>query len=496
MSQTQNIPKQTFKYDLKDYRKRMSTRRLAVFLPLGTGATAVEGTPLIASQWDAELEAKMGNDPINKSMIDGFAQNTSKAQVTILPFIMKDPTSAKATMDLIYVDSALPGETNPTPSVTREGNLVFSINEDRYTIAVPQYERIENIVDALIAIITSDGQITATKKSITNGTTIDMTSISTGETANQTSFEWLVNDSDWVLPGNMTITDPLFSGGTESTDLSEKIALYKTELRYGGYTQFMSPYTESHSLKQIYNGFNQIWSDQIVNKLQFVPLLHIVVIAVETLLEAQEYAQDNAMLTLSIIPDRFKGDLAKRTGRINGDIFMVYQQNRLVNSMHLTCKNLSSTKYWSEQEADTLLGLGLSPLGESSNGEAMIIRLVSSYKESIDSQPISMLTSVLGAIWVITGIVNFNDAVLNGKYVLVNKQAGGNKITAAMLSIDLFNFITTNFSSGEDRVIDEFTTDQVSVIKVADNKVDCTISFVVPDGLTFINTTFLQILGG
>lgn len=497
MATTQNIPKHTWAYNVRDNRARQSTRRIAVFLPLGIGATAKEGTLIHASQWDRDLESKLGIDPINKSMIDGFAQNTNNSQFTILPFTMESPTPAKATMSITYKDSSLPGLSNPTPSLTTAGNIIFAINESYYSVATAQYDTIESLVDSIVATLMSDGQVIATKTSITNGIAIEMTTVSTGETANLTSFEWLEDNENWVLPGNLTTTEPVFLGGKESTDLSEKIELYKTELRYGGYTQFMSPYIETEDIAQIYNGFNKIWDDQLINNTQFVPLLHIVVIAVDTLLEAQEFAEDNSFLSLSIIPDKgFKGDLAKRTGRINGDIFMSYQQNRITNSMHLLCNNLTTTKYWTEQESDILLSKGLSPLGKSSNSEPMIIRLISSYKESSDSKPINMLTSVLGAIWVVKGVVEFNESILNKKYVLVNRRAGGNKITAAIISVDLFNYITTNFATGDDRIIDEFNTEQVSVIKSSDDKVDCAITFTVPDGLTFMNTTFLQILGG
>ena len=495
MVKTINIPKNSWEYTAEDNRKRLSTRKAAVLMPFGVGSTGVEGTPLIGSSWD-DIKDKMGVDNINKSLIDGFAENTGNAQFTVLPFSMVAATPATADFTISYLDPALPGDTNPTPSMTTVGNLVFAINENRYQVAVALYDTVDTLADAIIATIMSDGQIVATKSTITNGVTIDLKTLDTGETANQTSFEWLVNDPDWVTPGNATGNDPIFSGGTESTNLAEKIALYKTTLRNGAFTQFMSPYIDEVHLKEIYEGFNSVWYDQIVNNIQFVPMMHIVVISAETILDAQEYALQTANLSLAIIPEKdFKGDIVKRMGRANGSIFMKYQNYRIVNSMDILVDNLTPTNYWTEQEADTLIGLGLSPMGESHVGEPMIIRLVSSYKEANNSKPINMLTSVLGAIWFISGVTIFNDTLKGKQYILVNSRAGGNKITAAMISIELFNYINTNYAQGDDRIVDEFATDQVSVVKSAEDTVDCVITFIVPDGLTFMNTTFIQILG-
>ena len=497
MANTQNIPKNTWKYNLRDERTRLANRKIAIFVPLGLGATGKEGTPIIASTWDTEVAKLMGTDPVNKSLIDGFAENTANSQFTLLPFNMETATPAKGSFDISYTDISLPGSTDPTPSFTAIGKVVFAINEKRFEVTTALYDTAESLADSIIAIIMSDGDLTATKQVNGDVVTVELVTVSTGETANLTSFEWLKDDVDYVLPANATFTDALFSGGEESTDLAEKIALYKIELRNAGYTQFMSPYIDEPSLKQIYEGFNLVWDDQIVNDIQFVPMMHIVVISVDTIIDAQEYALQNANLTLSIIPEKsFTGDLAKRMGRDNGSIFMEYQSDRIVNGMNILVANLTPTNYWTEQEADTLIGYGLSPMGESNLKEPMIIRLVSSYKEAIDSQPISMLASVLGAIWVIVGVVIFNEIIKNKKYILVNSRAGGNKVTAGMIGTDLYNFIVANYVEGDDRIIDEFPADNVSVTKVSDNSINSVITFTIPDGLTFMSTSLLQILGG
>ncbi|MGL5955395.1 MAG: hypothetical protein ACRC0X_02130 [Brevinema sp.] len=481
-------PINTFQVKVEDLRRQLSTRKAVFFLPFGTAYTGVEGEELSASSWNSELEKKLGQDLNNKALIEGFTQNSDNPLFIVLPFIMSDPTSASANIVLSYRDSSV-------SEFTTNGMVKFYIGENLYHIDIDAHSTIETLADTITATLNSDGQVTAQKTSEGDTVMISMKTVDMGEISNMQHFVFIETE---LHPGNLHyVADPFFEGGTDSTNLTEKIILYKKTLQTGNFTQFISPYTETERLNQIYEGFDQVWDNQKIGDVQFVPMLHLIIKQFDDILDAEEYIELNRKYTLGVIPDKGSvWNLMKEMGRLNGDIFSFVRDKRIRNGIFIPLSNtVGVINYYDDTEVEALLSMGLSPLTKTENNNPQIERLVSTWKATELNQPVDYLTNVLGAVWVVKSIIGLTDDIHKRGNLLRDDNPTDGFITTGAIAIEMSDFIQLNLTGVSDPVIKNFNPEDISVIENPTG-VDITFSFETYQGLKAIFTRFNQKIGG
>ena len=488
MSDSYNsIPGVSYDLTIEDKRKGVQTQNVLMLLPIGADATAIEGEVCRYTDLSPELEKIVGDNAQLKKFISGFAESSNKAPVIGLPFNPGTLTPAIAKVPFVYekvVDPKL-----------GEGTIVFSLNGERYEVAVTKDDTIETLVTNMLTMINSDLDFTAEVNPLF-ATTVNVITKELGSLANSSAFKFLVTDKAFVLPSNLKLPSNIsFTGGSQSRKLDEIIVLYKSIIKQG-VKWLLYPYSDLDMVNQIQLGLKTIYTEQKIENIDFPPVPQIIVRTVMDLDDAKEYRSKLNELNTCFVPILNDwDDVLAKFGSIAGCI-NAERTKRINNSTAIKTPKIVNIQAFSQEEVSELLHYGISPLVNEDTG-VEIVRLVSSYKETNESQPFNFLSFVIGCAFVVTSLVAFERMIKARKYLITRSpDIGGDFITAALLQQKLYIYLDTNLvNPTDDRVVEDFEANDIGAISTGVDSVNFTFEFAIPGELNKIHASAIAVIG-